>query len=155
MPRFLHGPRVLVLASILACAAAGEPKGVDVSLRVKWPGTSYLLEAAEYLVSAIVTNVSSRNCESAGTWAPANACVFACSQAAESPSAFWSFIEAWQNPVVPQASCWDAIFSSARQHVSSELALSLQQAMSSRQYTAKVEMLRNLGQATEVLLALA
>ena len=42
--------RDLLLACLFACAAAGEPKGVDVSLRVKWPGTSSLLEAAEYLV---------------------------------------------------------------------------------------------------------
>ena len=43
--------RALLLAGLLACGA--EPKGVDVSLRVKWPGTSSLLEAAEYLVGVI------------------------------------------------------------------------------------------------------
>lgn len=53
MQRDVLSLRFLALASLLVCAAAGEPKGVDVSLRVKWPGTSYLLEAAEYLVSAI------------------------------------------------------------------------------------------------------
>ena len=75
---------------------------------------------------------------------------FACLQAAESPSAFWSFVEAWQSPKDPQTSCWDAILSSAKQHVSSEVALSLQQAMASRQYTAKVEMLRNLREPIQV-----
>ncbi|KAL3134029.1 hypothetical protein ABBQ32_008463 [Trebouxia sp. C0010 RCD-2024] len=70
-------------------------------------------------------------------------------QAAESPSAFWSFVEAWQSPKDAQNSCWDAILSSAGQHVSSEQALSLQQAVASRQYTAKVEMLRNLAESTE------
>ena len=50
MPSFGISLGVLVLSGIFACAAAGEPKGVDVSLRVKWPGTSSLLEAAEYLV---------------------------------------------------------------------------------------------------------
>ena len=60
MPRVALSLRVLILAITLVCAAAGEPKGVDVSLRVKWPGTAYLLEAAEYLVSAVVTDVPSR-----------------------------------------------------------------------------------------------
>lgn len=60
MTRVALSLRVLILATTLACAAAGEAKGVDVSLRVKWPGTSYLLEAAEYLVSAVVTDVPSR-----------------------------------------------------------------------------------------------
>lgn len=119
MPSTVLSLPLLVLAAFLACAAAGEPKGIGVSLRVKWPGTSTLLEAAEYL-------------------------------AAESPSAFWSFVEAWQSPKDTQTSCWDAILSSAGQHVSSEMALSLQQAMASRQYTAKVEMLRNLAESTEV-----
>lgn len=55
MPSFGLGLRVLVLAGISACAAAGEPKGVDVSLRVKWPGTSSVLEVAEYLVGVTTT----------------------------------------------------------------------------------------------------
>lgn len=50
MPSTVLSLRLLVLAALLACAAAGEPKGVGVSLRVKWPGTSSLLEAAEFLV---------------------------------------------------------------------------------------------------------
>ena len=78
---------------------------------------------------------------------------FAWLQAAESPSAFWSFVEAWQSAFDSQTGCWDAILSSAQQHVSSDVGLSLQQAMASRQYTAKVEMLRMLGEATEVICA--
>ena len=40
----------LVLLATLGLVSADEPKGVSVSLRVKWPGTSVLLEATEFLV---------------------------------------------------------------------------------------------------------
>ena len=40
----------MMLTHVLATVLADEPKGVSVSLRVKWPGTSVLLEAAEFLV---------------------------------------------------------------------------------------------------------
>ena len=40
----------ILLLAFLHTAFADEPKGVTVSLRVKWPGTSVLLEAAEFLV---------------------------------------------------------------------------------------------------------
>ena len=55
MPGTILSVRALVLAGLLICATAGEPKGVGVSLRVKWPGTSSLLEAAEYLVDAVAS----------------------------------------------------------------------------------------------------
>ena len=74
MPNLGLSFRVLVLGSLLACAAAGEPKGVDVSLRVKWPGTSSLLEAAEYLVGITLTQPLVARVNT-GMWAPANSCV--------------------------------------------------------------------------------
>ena len=40
----------ILLFALLCPVFADEPKGVTVSLRVKWPGTSVLLEAAEFLV---------------------------------------------------------------------------------------------------------
>ena len=40
----------LVFFAALGLVCADEPKGVSVSLRVKWPGTSVLLEATEFLV---------------------------------------------------------------------------------------------------------
>lgn len=40
----------LVIFAALGLVSADEPKGVSVSLRVKWPGTSVLLEATEFLV---------------------------------------------------------------------------------------------------------
>ncbi len=40
----------ILLLALLRTGFADEPKGVTVSLRVKWPGTSVLLEAAEFLV---------------------------------------------------------------------------------------------------------
>lgn len=74
MPSFGLSLRILVVAGLLACAAAGEPKGVDVSLRVKWPGTSSLLEAAEYLVG-VSPPLTGPFAENAGMWAPADSCV--------------------------------------------------------------------------------
>lgn len=43
----------ILLLALLGPVFADEPKGVTVSLRVKWPGTSVLLEAAEFLVGLI------------------------------------------------------------------------------------------------------
>ena len=40
----------LVFVAALGLVSADEPKGVTVSLRVKWPGTPVLLEATEFLV---------------------------------------------------------------------------------------------------------
>ena len=50
MPFNTFGTLVLVIAVAFAAVVADVPKGVNVSLRVKWPGTSVLLEAAEFLV---------------------------------------------------------------------------------------------------------
>lgn len=75
----------------------------------------------------------------------------ACLQASENPGAFWAFIDSWQEPVDGfEESCWDAVHTKASQHLSSGAALSLQQALASRQYTAKVEMLRNLADVPQV-----
>ena len=75
-----------------------------------------------------------------------------CSQASEQPDAFWAFLESWQEPIESRhETCWDAIYRHASQHLSSGAALSLQQALWSRQYTAKVEMLRGLADPPQVL----
>ncbi len=139
---------VLVLGS-LALVIADEPKGVSVSLRVKWPGTSILLEAAEFLVRLSPTPVIDNNSPVLlGRGATA---VFASLQASQNPSAFWAFVDSWQEPNhSSDGSCWDAIRTGASQHLSSGTALALQQAMASRQFTAKVEMLRNLPEPTQV-----
>ncbi|DBA75355.1 TPA: hypothetical protein ACH3X1_010624 [Trebouxia sp. C0004] len=106
----------ILLLALLRPVFADEPKGVTVSLRVKWPGTSVLLEAAEFLAS-------------------------------ENSNAFWSFIETWQEPNNEvDGSCWGAVYASASQHLSNGTCMSLQQALAARQYTAKVEMLRNLAE---------
>ncbi|KAL0021594.1 hypothetical protein WJX79_001497 [Trebouxia sp. C0005] len=106
----------ILLLALLRTAFADEPKGVTVSLRVKWPGTSVLLEAAEFLAS-------------------------------QNSNAFWSFIETWQEPNNEvEDSCWGVVDASASQHLSNGSCMSLQQALAARQYTAKVEMLRNLAE---------
>lgn len=136
----------LLFAGLLGGVNAAEPKGVSVSLRVKWPGTSTLLEAIEFAVRAC------------GFWASSYAAPWDCGtyikpaylQAADSPNAFWSFVEVWQPPNDQGEGCWDGITSRAGQHMSSGMALSLQQALASRQYTAKVEMLHDLAELSEV-----
>ncbi len=139
----------ILLLALLRTAFADEPKGVTVSLRVKWPGTSVLLEAAEFLV---------------GLWPVMNSMVIshkhtmhlttvvrARLQASENSNAFWSFIETWQEPNNEvDDSCWGAVYASASQHLSNGSSMSLQQALAARQYTAKVEMLRNLAEIPQV-----
>ena len=52
----------VILAYSLAGARAAESKGISVSLRVKWPGTSILLEAAEFLVCAAACHIRCVTC---------------------------------------------------------------------------------------------
>lgn len=76
---------------------------------------------------------------------------FARLQASQNSNAFWSFIETWQEPNNEvEDSCWGVVDASASQHLSNGSCMSLQQALAARQYTAKVEMLRNLAEIPQV-----
>ncbi len=80
-----------------------------------------------------------------------HATFFAPLQASENSKSFWSFIETWQEPNNEvDDSCWGAVYASASQHLSNGSSMSLQQALAARQYTAKVEMLRNLAEIPQV-----
>jgi len=84
---------------------------------------------------------------------PCCACnlLFSRLQASENSNVFWSFIETWQEPNNEvDDSCWGAVHASASQHLSTGSSMSLQQALAARQYTAKVEMLRNLAEIPQV-----
>lgn len=41
----------MVLVALLLAVAQAEDKGASITLKAKWNGTSYLMEAAEFLVS--------------------------------------------------------------------------------------------------------
>ena len=59
--------------------------------------------------------------------------------------AFWSFADSYIEPTnLNESACWSAINHSAKQSLSPGLAQVLQQAIGSRQLTAKVAMLQSL-----------
>jgi hypothetical protein len=48
------GPLLAVIVVLLLAAKGCDAAGASVSLRARWQGTPYLLEAAEFLVCALL-----------------------------------------------------------------------------------------------------
>lgn len=69
-------------------------------------------------------------------------------QADGDQSAFWNFVDSYDEPAnSSDSACWTAIHHSAKQGLSPGYAQVLQQALGSRQLTAKVAMLQSLADA--------
>ncbi|KAF5843740.1 hypothetical protein DUNSADRAFT_8256 [Dunaliella salina] len=111
--------RSLLLAlffwSISLHLSAAVEKGASVTLAARWPGTSFLLEAAEML-------------------------------AAEDPAHFWEFLRIASETKEPRDTeqCWSHIMAMAGGLLPPSIAQLSPLVLSSRQYSAKVEMNRQL-----------
>ncbi|GBF95627.1 UDP-glucose:glyco glucosyltransferase [Raphidocelis subcapitata] len=109
---------LLALGALFAAplGVRAAQKGASITVRARWQGTPYLLEAAEFLAD-------------------------------ESPQTYWRFVEGLgelkREPSSP-AECWRATLSQAGPLVLPPVAKLLPVALGLRQYSAKLELFRQL-----------
>lgn len=108
-------------ALLIFCATSCESKGVSVSLTASWKGAPLVLEAAEFLAD-------------------------------ESPRLFWEYVDKLGDAgkafggAKTGGSCWEKVHRLASEGLSKGLTSVLGLSLAVREYTAKVEMMRQIAQ---------
>jgi len=106
---------VVAACVVLQVLVAAAQKGASVTLRARWNGTSYLSEAAEFLAD-------------------------------ENPSLYWKYVDLVLDGEEQEDSqqCWSSIVSTASSLLTGDISKVLPLVLGSRQYSARLEMYRQL-----------